>query len=280
MAMIVRTHDGRSVSAERQGEGPLVVLVPPGASSGAAWRRVIAELGEGYASLAVHPSGHGETEMFAGGRAMTIADEAGAALALIPETEGPVHLVGHSYGGAIAVEMALTAPARFATLTLIEPALYPLLSAGGRPDLGGEVEAENARFIDRANAGERERAFEDYFDYYNGASGFWRAMPQAARDKVLPLAPVVAAALGAVQACARTREDLGRIALPVVVAWGAETDPVHAALSRIVADAIPDAQAQTVPGAGHMCSLTHPAEVAALIRRQAAFGESESGPRG
>lgn len=266
MELIVRDYNGRRVSAERQGTGRAVVLVPPGASSGSAWRKVIDRMGDGYVSLAVNPSGHGSTEMFAGARPMTIADEAEAALALMPEADGPAHLVGHSYGGAIAVEMVLSAPGRFTTLTLIEPALYPLLSSGGRPDLAEEVEAENARFIERAGAGERERAFEDYFDYYNGSPGFWQAMPGAAREKVLPLAPVVAAALGAVQASPRTLDDLGRIALPVLVAWGGDTDPVHAALSRIVADAIPEARTRVIEGAGHMCSLTHPDEVARAIR--------------
>ena len=46
-----------------------------------------------------------------------------------------VHLIGHSYGGAIALQMMLDRPQRFASLTLIEAAPYPLLAEAGETDL-------------------------------------------------------------------------------------------------------------------------------------------------
>jgi lipase len=44
------------------------------------------------------------------------------ALGLLPE--GPVHLIGHSFGATVALRLAIEAPERVASLTLIEPVLF------------------------------------------------------------------------------------------------------------------------------------------------------------
>ncbi len=268
MPTVTLTHRGRKISAEKSGRGPVVMLIPPGASSGSAWRKVTEDLAADYTCIAVHPSGYAETEPFRAGRAMTLDDEADAALALLGGEDHPVHLVGHSYGGAVALTMALARPALFASLTLIEPAVYPMLAEGGETLLDEEVRAENTHFIARTRAGAPEAAFEGYFDYYNGAPGFWSRMPAAAKQKILLLAPVVTAALTAADASGLGLNDLRGLKIPALVVKGANTDPVHARLSEIVAAAIPQAQLTSIAGAGHMSSLTHPAEITALIRHQ------------
>lgn len=279
MPTVTLTHQGRKISAEKSGRGPVVMLIPPGASSGSAWRKVTEDLKSDYTCIAVHPSGYAETEPFHADRAMTLEDEAGAALALLGGEGQPVHLVGHSYGGAVALVMALAHPALFASLTLIEPAVYPMLAEGGETVLDEEVRVENTRFITRARAGEPEAAFEGYFDYYNGERGFWSRMPEVAKQKILLLAPVVTAALTAADASSIGLNDLRRLKVPALVVKGANTDPVHARLSEIVAAGMPQAQLISINGAGHMLSLTHPHEMAVLIARNIAstLGEEKPG---
>lgn len=73
-------------------------------------------------------SGYGSTPRPAN-LPMRLAEEVDHLGATIENAEGPLHLVGHSYGGAIAFKIATTA--RFAdrvrSLTLIEPVLPTLL---------------------------------------------------------------------------------------------------------------------------------------------------------
>ncbi len=72
------------------------------------------------------------------------AEHLAAALAAAP---GPVHLFGHSYGGAVAMQMALRWPERVARLTLYEPTRFALLLRGGRAvgEAGREILADRSR---------------------------------------------------------------------------------------------------------------------------------------
>src|SRR5206468_11485635 len=60
---------------------------------------------------------------------VTLADEAALLGEQLEAAEGPIHLVGHSYGGAVAFKMATSEPwaSRIRSLTLIEPVLPTLL---------------------------------------------------------------------------------------------------------------------------------------------------------
>jgi pimeloyl-ACP methyl ester carboxylesterase len=73
--------------------------------------------------------GSGNSPPWPAGRELTLADEV-ALLEPVFEAAGEsFHLVGHSYGGAVAVRAALTHPGRFLSLVLIEPVLFGLLLA-------------------------------------------------------------------------------------------------------------------------------------------------------
>src|SRR3546814_6449107 len=63
-----------------------------------------------------------------------LADDAAAVLRVLDARTGGAsdfHLVGHSYGGAVALKIALTRPQRVLSLTLIEPVVFHLLPLAG-----------------------------------------------------------------------------------------------------------------------------------------------------
>src|SRR3546814_8229080 len=78
--------------------------------------------------------GYGATEGWSGRAPMRLADEAALVRALAEEAGEPVHLVGHSYGGAVALMAALHFPEAIASLTLIEPVAFFLLRARSASD--------------------------------------------------------------------------------------------------------------------------------------------------
>ena len=101
--------------------------------SGRQWTRLTAELGTSYRVIAPDISGYG-SQLGWTDLPMTLADEVAHLGAAIDRVEGPLHLVGHSYGGAIAFKIATAS--RFAdrvrSLTLIEPVLPTLLRRKSR----------------------------------------------------------------------------------------------------------------------------------------------------
>ena len=267
--------DGRTVSYEAggpdDGSAPLILFQPPGASGASIWRPVAAVLQDRFRTAAVNPSGYGDTEAFAGPEPMTLRDEAALFAAVIraelPNSRGrTAHIVGHSYGGTIALVLALAWPELVGRLTLLEPAPYVLLREAGEAALAEEIEAQNRRFIATVRAGRDAEAMEHYIDYFNGRPGFWRSLGGRAQTKMLALAERLAVGLDAVERLDLSRADLASIPAPVTVVRGGATDPLHARLSGLVAQSIPDATLIDLPGAGHMMTLTHGAEIAGMLR--------------
>ena len=103
------------------GCGPAVVCVHSSASSSAQWRPLMDRLAGRFHTLAVDLYGSGKTPAWPGHRSLTLADEV-ALLAPVFNWAGErCHLVGHSYGGAVALAAALAEPARVAPSSCSSP---------------------------------------------------------------------------------------------------------------------------------------------------------------
>ena len=106
--------------------GRVIALHCSGAGAGQ-WTYLAEALGGGYELLAPEHFGNESTGPWTGERAFTLADEAARSIALIDECEGKIHLVGHSYGGGVALNVALARPERIASMALYEPSAFHLL---------------------------------------------------------------------------------------------------------------------------------------------------------
>ncbi len=102
--------NGAKLSYTESGSGQAVLLLHSSANSSAQWRALRADLETRYRVFALDLYGYGGTDPWSGHRALTLADEAALVGALIERRDGPVHLVGHSDGGAVAPRVALHRP--------------------------------------------------------------------------------------------------------------------------------------------------------------------------
>ena len=92
---------GGCIDYDESGAGPTVVLVPGSCSTGAAWRPVIAALNGRFRCVTTSLLGYGGTAERRSGCDPSIAHEAEIVEAVARRTGGPVHLVGHSFGGLV-----------------------------------------------------------------------------------------------------------------------------------------------------------------------------------
>ncbi len=169
-----------------EGVGTPVVLGHSSTGTGGQWRALFERLGNRYRLIAPDHLGYGRTGSDPGGLPIMERETAiiGELLDLAAE---PAHLVGHSYGGSVMARVAVLAPHRVRSLTLIEPTLFHLLAAAGRAEEHKEIRAVADRVIQYVDAGEPREAARGFIDYWLGI-GTYDAMDDRVRGLVPPIA--------------------------------------------------------------------------------------------
>src|SRR5262249_54735694 len=107
----------------------LVIALHCSGSSGRQWQRLAETLGEQYVVVAPDFFGSGARSHWSGERPFNLAGEAARVIDITDAHDAPAHLVGHSYGGAIALRVAFSRPPRVASLALYEPVAFHLLKS-------------------------------------------------------------------------------------------------------------------------------------------------------
>jgi pimeloyl-ACP methyl ester carboxylesterase len=180
---------------------------------------------------------------------------------LIQDLGEPVHVVGHSYGGLLAVTLARRAPARIRSLAAYDPVAFGVLHAANDAEGLADLDRVGSLpvFFDEAKGG-GEEWFEAFVDYWNGP-GAWRGMSQTSRDSFLRVGRKVCYEVWSLSRDRTEASAYGGVEAPALF-LGGERSP--AAARRVVEHlgrAFPRGRVQIVPGAGHMGPLTHGAQV-------------------
>lgn len=251
-------HGGARIAYDVTGQGPIVAMLHCTASSARQWRPVRDQLDSAFATLAIDLHGHGESDPWPGRRPFRLADDAAAVAAVLDRVGGPVHLVGHSYGGAVALHLALEGRP-LASLTLIEPVAFHLLAndRAGSSRLLTEIwdvaDAVRAGVL----TGDHAAGMACFVDYWSGP-GAWAALPGDRQRALAELAPVVALHFAAAQSDPGSFDDCRRLAVPTLLVSGDRTTAPAGGIASRLAEAIPGCLQKVVAGAGHMLPRTHP----------------------
>jgi pimeloyl-ACP methyl ester carboxylesterase len=267
--------DGVRVEYSELGRGDPVVLVHSASGTGGQWRTPAETLKDAYRLLAVNLHGIGETQPWRGPGHMGIDDDASLVRAVGTASGVPFHLVGHSYGGAVAIRVALLSPSHLQSLTLIEPMGYPLLREAGEDALYTETVSVVEPFLAASMRAGAEAAWRQGTDRYHGA-GAWAALPDSTRAAFLARTPVVVERCHAMLSNPTLADDCRQLAVRTLVLCGARTGEPERRLSEIVAGLISGCSFSLVEGAGHMSPLTHPSVVAAMIRAHLSSARSDA----
>lgn len=257
------------------GRGPSVLLLHCTGGSSAQWKQIATRLEADHQVIAVDLHGHGDSDPWPGQRPLSLADEAAAALTALAVVAGPVHLVGHSYGGAVALKLALLQPDRVRSLTLIEPVSFHLLREQGEADhaLFLEIGRVGLAVSQATGNGDYHAGLARFVDYWN-PPGTWEAMPPGRRAQLARMIGTVALNFWATMTDPMCARDLAAVRAPTQVLSGDASTRVARRVSQLVADAIPGARMHCIEGAGHMLPLTHPESALAAIRSIVARSEA------
>lgn len=252
------------------GDGDPVVLLHAGGSSGRQWRKMGVHLEADYRLIAPDLLGFGDTVPWTGPGELTHDAQATLVRAVIERLcDGSVHVVGHSYGGATTMRLWLAVPELVRSLVFIEPILTPLLLQAGEDNLFAEYRAVADDFMKRVTEDRKDEAWRVYLDLRNG-DGTWEGMSDDARQRFIDRTDRSIDGFRSNLNNPTTLADCQDISVPTLIVRGADTTAPERRVCEILRDEIPDCAYEVIPEAEHMSPLTHPAEVAALVRRHLA----------
>ncbi|MTH33595.1 alpha/beta fold hydrolase [Paracoccus limosus] len=221
------------------------------------WGPIASDLADLVQISAPDLPGHGQSPAWAGAPPDYHTHVTRAVAPLITR---PLDLIGHSMGATVALRIAVAAPEAVRSLTLIEPVLF-----AAAPEAEDVARLDELRKLVQSDA--REEATRRFLAAWGGID--WEQQTPAGRSRLMQQIDLVTAGNDALV------HDSGQILrpgglesidAPVLLVMGAQSPPVIPAIADALAARLPDVGRATLPGAAHMLPITHPRQVAELIR--------------
>lgn len=258
--------NGAGIAYQRFGAGEPVILLHSSVSSSTQWSALCEQLKDDFLVLAPDLHGYGENDPWPARRRIRLADEAAIVEALAATCAGPIHLVGHSYGGAVALKAALDGRVALSSLTLLEPAAFNILwhSDPRAARFFGEIRQLSDAVWVAMSQDDRLGAMTCFVDYWNGR-GAWSRLTPRQQKKMLATADKVPQDFLAIITEPRVLEDYRCLASPTLLLRGTESPAPTRRIVALLESVLPDVRVAAVQGAGHMAPLTHSAPVNAAI---------------
>lgn len=165
----------------------------------------------------------------------------------------PLHLVGHSYGGALTLHLARYLIAKGtppASISLYEPVAFHVLE---RDDVARrEIECVSAS-METLGVAEAAATFVDYWNH----PGYFSALPARVQMAMVAKQPKVLADFSALMSEPAKLADYQSIKCPVLLQHGLTSPQSSRRVAELLSSVLPNVQVQAVEG-GHMAPVVTP----------------------
>ena len=256
--------DDATIAYRRSGSGPVLLLLHATLSSSRQLRSLATKLATRFDVISVDRRGSGASvsprQRALGARpepidvAVHIDD---LELLLTRLAVGPAIVIGHSYGGCVALELAARKPELVRSVWAYEPPYAPVAS----PAVQAAMAEVARKTMKAARDGGPPAAAEVFMVGVSGERAF-KALSGASRDRVRQAGPsaIADAALEGMDPA-----GLAHIASPVVIAYGADSEPIYREIAEALCERIPGAMPEGLAGADHMAPILGADIVAAAV---------------
>jgi aminoacrylate hydrolase len=255
---------GARIAYQKQGQGPAVLLIQGVGLIGNGWLPQVQGLADRFTLITFDNRGIGGSEITSG--ELTIETMATDALAIMDQEQiESFHVVGHSMGGVIAQQVALSAPDRIKSLSLLctfargkqaTRLTLPILWLGLRSRIGSRVARRNAfleiimpsNYLRTSNKGQLAEELAPLFGH-----------------DLADQPPIVMKQLRALSRYDRRTDLAGLKSIPTLVLSATEDKIALPEYGRELAACIPGARFVEISDAGHGVPIQLASEVNALL---------------
>nr|WP_322864987.1 alpha/beta fold hydrolase [Aquicoccus sp. G2-2]MEA1112208.1 alpha/beta fold hydrolase [Aquicoccus sp. G2-2] len=154
-----------------------------------AWKGVAAQLGGSLHMRAFDLPGHGRSGPWTGERDMCALSTAMAADMV--GADGPMDVIGHSFGAVVALSLAIEQPALVRSLVIIE-SVFVAAALADDPELAARYGQKMKPYTDALERGDKEAAAREFLrDWGDGTP--WEALPAEQRAAMAAQIHLIAA---------------------------------------------------------------------------------------
>jgi pimeloyl-ACP methyl ester carboxylesterase len=236
---------------------PPVLLIHSGGFTSRQWRKLADQLAPRYRVLAPDLLGYGN-EPWPIGKPFHFHDDVAYLERMLDE---PMHVVGHSYGGLIAIQLALAAPDRVLSLALYEPVAFGVLDEPA--DQAARDSVAQLRTYTPDDAGVDEGWLAAFVDWWNG-EGAWQRLGEDTKRAFRAVGWKLSQEVASLVTDRTDSARYATIAAPTLLLGGGKSQPAERrVLDKLVA-ILPNATLHVFAELGHMGPITH----AALVNEQ------------
>ena len=258
--------NGVQLLVEASGSGDPLVLVHGSWDDRQVWALIEEDLGRRFRVVSYDRRGHTGSED--GPDPGTRRDDEDDLADLIGALDlAPANVVGNSFGASIALGLAARRPGLFRTLCAHEPPLLSLAADDPMVAHVGEALGPVFALIDR---GEVEAAARSFVENVAVGPGAWEMMSEEERAATVRNAHTFVGEQRDPDWAEIDLAALGGMGFPVLLTQGDQSPPFFSKIIARLAETIDGAEVRTLPEAGHIPHMTHPAEYASAVSRFAA----------
>src|SRR6185295_19363065 len=122
----------RQIDYQESGDGPAILFVPGAFSTPKAWRSLQENLPSGYRFVSTSLCGYGDTQETRTPDDIDMRHEIDVIEAVATKINVPLHLVGHSFGGNVALAAALAGRIEILSICTFEANPFGILCERGQ----------------------------------------------------------------------------------------------------------------------------------------------------
>ena len=241
---------------EEHGEGEPILCIHGGGSTALMWADAVHELARLGRVIAYDRRGCTRSERPDPYERTSVPEQADDAAALLDAlTATPAVVIGRSYGGAVAIDLALRSPDRVRALVLLEGD-----ALGLSPEGLEWTRALRALLRDVAAADGVDAAYAALVDEVLG-EGAWDTFPSEVREVLAGNGPALLAELEYVDQPMPDAAAFATIDKPALLVGASDSPREQREMTEAMANVLPDARMALVSG-GHLINPAAPAVLA------------------